>query len=326
MKFCLIGCGDIATNMHAPSYVEYKKKHPQFELAACCDPIESRAKAMQQRVGFQRCYTNHQEMLRLEKPDVVSVIVNETAAPAVGIDVLRAGIPMMIEKPPGRSSADTIALALEARKGNVPCQVAFNRRYMPVLTAMRNSAPEKIQLISYDMFRYERNDRLFANTAVHAIDAVRFLAQADYAHVTFNYFEMPEYGEGVCNIFMNCEMTSGAQAQIRICPMSGASLERAAIHGRGCSIMGYTPAWGNYDSPGRIEIFRDGKAPTTVSFAPQEVFQNNGFCAENEAFFDAIERGESPKLNLEAAINTMLVKECIDHRQKEFLISQTPVF
>lgn len=322
MKFCLIGCGGIVNSMHAPSYQEYRREHPDFRLAACCDPRAERAEAMQRHLGFERYYTNHQEMLAREKPDAVAVIVSEAASFAVGMDVLRAGVPMLIEKPPGRLSHETMQLAEEAERRGIPCQVAFNRRYMPVLAAMRERAPENIQLITYEMIRCERKDRHFSDTAIHAIDAVRFLADADYRHVRFSYLEMPEYGEGVCNILMDCRMTSGAQAQIRICPMSGMSLERASIHARGRLIQGFTPAWGGYDNPGRIEDFCNGSGPEIIRFPECDTYLNNGFYAENKAFFDAIAAGEKPRPSIGAAINTMLVKECIDRRETEFCMDE----
>ena len=77
MKFCLIGCGNIAETMHAPSYMKYKAEHPEFQMAACCDPIEERAKAMQRQVGFERCYTNHQEMIRKARKLMQSKIKTE---------------------------------------------------------------------------------------------------------------------------------------------------------------------------------------------------------------------------------------------------------
>ena len=318
MKFCLIGCGDIAYTMHAPAYKAYQKKRPEFQLAACCDAQEDRAKAMQESFGFARYYTNYHDMLRIEKPDAVAVAVSETAAVNVGVDVLRAGLPLLIEKPPGRQSCDTERLIQAAMETNTPCQVAFNRRYMPVFTTMRAIAPEKIQLITYDMVRCNRSDQKFSNTAVHAIDAVRYLANADYRHVRFHYDEMPEYGPGVCNILMLCEMTSGAQAQIRICPMSGVTLERAAIHAENRLIAGYTPVWGAYDTPGRIEDFKNNQAPEIISFEHCPQFQSNGFLAENEAFFDAIIEGRRPLPSVETSMNTMLVKECLDRRAQEF--------
>ena len=189
---------------------------------------------------------------------------------------------------------------------------------MPVLSAMRARAPEKIHLISYELIRYARKDPYFSNTTVHAIDAVRYLANADYAHVRFSYWEMPQHGEGVCDIFMDCTMTSGAKAQIRLCQMAGVSLERAGIYAENHLLLGYTPVWGGVDAPGRVEDFRDGAAPDILTFEPCEVFRSNGFLQENEAFFGALAAGKKPAPDIAAALNTMLVKECIDRRQREF--------
>ena len=30
MRFCLIGCGNIASTMHAPAYRAYQSAHPDF--------------------------------------------------------------------------------------------------------------------------------------------------------------------------------------------------------------------------------------------------------------------------------------------------------
>jgi predicted dehydrogenase len=320
MKFCLIGCGGIVSGMHAPAYRLYREKHPDFEMAACCDLDKARAEDLQAGFGFARAYNDYHAMLAAEKPDAVAVIVSESASAQVGMDVLHARIPMLIEKPPGRFSHETALLAAAAAAGHVPCQVAFNRRYMPVLAVMREmAAGEEIQQVSYELVRCERRDRHFSDTAVHAIDAARFLANADYRRVRLAYQEMPQYGEGVCNMSLDGEMTSGARVEIRICPMSGASLERAAVHAHNRLLLGFTPAWGGIDSPGRIEDFRGGAAPVIHAFKSSEVFESNGFYAENEAFFDAIAAGRAPSPDIASAMNVMRVKECIDRRQTEFV-------
>lgn len=319
MKFCLIGCGGIAVSMHAPSYRKYILGHPDFHLAACCDPVAERAEKMQAQFGFERFYTDHREMLRREKPDAVAVIVSEAASAQVGLDVITAGIPMLIEKPPGRFSADTERLAQEAEARSVPCQVAFNRRYIPALIELKARIPGGIQLITYEMIRCDRRDRNFSDTAIHGIDAVRFLADADYQTVRFSYTELPAFGEGVCNISMECELTSGAKARLDICPMSGATLERASVHMKDRLLKAYLPVWGGWDSPGHIDDFRNGGNPEVIGFSDHDVYVSNGFYAENEAFFDALIAGHRPQPAISSAVNTMLVKECIDRRQKIYI-------
>lgn len=325
MKFCLIGCGGIAVSMHGPSYRKYMLAHPDFRLAACCDPIAQRAAQMREQFGFERFYTDHVEMLRSEKPDAVAVIVSEAASAQVGLDVITAGVPMLIEKPPGRFSTDTEALAAQAEARAVPCQVAFNRRYMPALRELKARIRGDVQLITYEMIRCDRRDRHFSDTAVHGIDAVRFLSDADYQTVRFSYTEFPAYGEGVCNVSMECELTNGAKAHLDICPVSGASLERASVHMKDHLLRGCLPVWGGWDSPGHIDDFRHGGDPEVVAFSDRDVYISNGFYAENEAFFNALTAGRRPQPAISSAINTMLVKECIDRRQKIFLRNEEMV-
>ncbi len=321
MKICLIGCGGIAGTMHAPALKKYQQTHPVLQLAACCDTREEQALAMKEKFGFARHATDYRKMLQEERPDAVIVAVNTRYAANVGADVLRAGIPMLIEKPPGSNTQETRQLLAEAQKGQVPCQVAFNRRYMPVLCALREQTPDKLQLITYELIRHNRRNGHFVETAIHAIDTVRFLADADYRRVRFTYQEMPEYGQGVCNIFMDCQMTSGVYAQLRICHMTGATLERASLYGENRLVKAYTPVWGAYDHPGRIEDFRNDQPPIVTSFAPGEVFETNGFLAEDTAFLDAIAQKKSPRPNIAAALNSMQIKDCIDQRKTEFLLA-----
>ena len=86
---------------------------------------------------------------------------------------------------------------------------------------------------------------------------------------------------------------------------------------RGKLLLGYTPAWGGCDSPGRIETFTEGGPPEKTVFEPAEVFVSNGFYAENEAFFSAVKAGKQPSPAIREAVNTMRVKECIDERLPE---------
>ena len=121
-----------------------------------------------------------------------------------------------------------------AEKSGLPNQVAFNRRYAPLVRELKNrleasSRPEDIQNLRYDFFRINRRDADFATTAIHGIDTVRFLAGAPYRRVRFHYQPFPALGPTVANLFMDCEMTSGATAQINFCPVTGVIIERATV-------------------------------------------------------------------------------------------------
>ena len=81
----------------------------------------------------------------------------------------------------------------------VPHQVAFNRRYVPLLAELRERirllpAGATLQHVRYEMVRVNRRDPDFSTTAVHAIDAVRFIAGADFAESASATSACPTWG------------------------------------------------------------------------------------------------------------------------------------
>ena len=358
-KLCTIGCGGISTGVHGPSYVKYRRENPDFETAACCDIDPQKAAAYANRFGFARHYTNFTEMLRKEKPDAVCVTVDEDHIAEVGVAVLNLGFPMFIEKPPGKNSRETLMLIDAARKANVINQVGYNRRHMPILQRLRemvalyernekteNSAAgcrDGLQHIRYDFYRVGRFDEDFSDTAVHGIDAVRYLTGADYVRVNFSYQALPQYGTNVQNIYMDCTMSSGVHAALSFCPVTGAVLERATISAKDNTWIANTPIWAEgYDKPGELIHIYKNRAKAVISAADLcgdesgreggainesaaaggsyggEVYITNGFYNENKAFFDCVRKGQKSACDLESALNTSLVKDCITNHEPFF--------
>ena len=175
--------------------------------------------------------------------------------------ILSRGIPLLLEKPPGETVDEVDRLAAAAREGgrggrDVPHQVAFNRRYVPLVAALRDggsnvSGPAApLQHVRYEMVRVNRRDPDFSTTAVHAIDAVRFITGSDFAEIRFRYQDLPALGAGVANIFMDAVMRSGATAHLSFCPVAGVVVERAELHARDHTFFLEIPMWNGYDSPG----------------------------------------------------------------------------
>src|SRR5262249_15203999 len=308
MRLCLVGCGDHASSSHGPAQAKYAAAHPDVVLAGCCDTVEARADAHRARYGFGRAWSDMEAMLDAEEPDAVVVVVPETATVAVAEAVLRRGLPLLVEKPPGRTAAEVDRLIAAADRGrdgrSVPNQVALNRRYVPLAAELRRrldargASAAPVQHVHYEMTRVDRRDRDFSVTAIHGIDAVRYLAGSDYAHVRFRSRELPELGEGVANVFMDAVMASGATAHLAFCPVAGVSVERAAVHAHGETFFLHVPMWGAFDSPGLLLHLRDGQVASRVSgddLTPDaKPFELGGFLAELEAFLGALARGEAP--------------------------------
>jgi predicted dehydrogenase len=327
MKLCAIGCGAHAVSSHGPAQALYAARHPGVALAGCSDLDPARAERHRERFGFARSYADPWSMLDAERPDAVAVAVPEDATCAVASRVLEEGYALLVEKPPGRTPEEVDRMAAAADAGGpggrpVPHQVAFNRRFAPMVRAARERLVDSgapLRHVHYEMTRVDRRDRDFSTTAIHGIDAVRFLAGGDYAAVRFTYRERPEAGPGVADIFMDAVLTCGATAHLAFCPTAGVVVERATLHAAGHTFYLHIPMWGGIDSPGHLWHYADGRERAhVVGDAAAEPFVLGGFYAEYEAFLGDLAAGRTPSPGLRESRQSVAVAERIRHRESEY--------
>ena len=328
-RICVIGCGGIATGYHGPSYQRYAATHPQLVLAACCDVDAEKAAAFGARFGFERTYTDFQPMLQAESPNAVCLAVPPPLTCAIGCQVLAAGYPLLLEKPPGLDRAEVDRLiAAAAAAGDIPNQVAFNRRYTPLVrrlkTLLTDGGGANLQHLRYDFTRVGRADADFSTTAIHGIDTARFIAGSDYAHLEFHYQPLPQFGPAVANVFLDGAFVSGATVHLEFCPVTGAVTERATLYAHDHTWMLHLPVWNGFDAPGRLQhvykgaLAQDESGPQVTGSAEDYVL--NGFYAENAAFFDDIQAGRRPAGDLTTARQSVEIAQCIRERRSTYTL------
>ena len=66
LRIAVVGAGNIARSYHLPSLRRLADQDSELELAALCDMVEERARAMAERFGFARAYTDYRAMLDAE--------------------------------------------------------------------------------------------------------------------------------------------------------------------------------------------------------------------------------------------------------------------
>jgi myo-inositol 2-dehydrogenase / D-chiro-inositol 1-dehydrogenase len=326
MRLCQVGCGEHARVAHGPSQARCARERADLVLAGCCDLDPGRAEAFRRDFRYDRAFTDPLAMLEAERPDAVVVVVPVERTVAVGSLVLERGLPLLLEKPPGETAADVDRLIAAAEKGGraVPHQVAFNRRFAPLVRELRRRIEEAgpLQHLHYEMTRVERRDPDFSTTAIHGLDAVRHLAGCDYAGARLRYREMPDLGPGVANILVDAVMTSGATAQLAFCPVAGVLVERAAAHAHGHSLFLHVPMWSGVDSPGRLWHYSGGQLETEVGGDQvgdgTALFELGGFYRETVAFLDALAVGRAPSPSLRESRQSVEIAERIRHRATEY--------
>lgn len=319
MRFAVIGCGWITGAVHAPAYLHYMKEHPEVIPAACCDIDPGRAEAVRAGFGFERAWNDPEAMLAGEELDAVCLNVPPAMTCALGCLVLRRGIALLCEKPPGQTPEELERLITTAVEGKAAHMVAFNRRWMPLVRELRDRLDNRqVEHVQYTLSRVGRKDNDFGTTAVHAVDAVRFLTNSEYRRVQIHYRELPDIGEGVANYALMAEMTSGALAEIALTPLAGMAVERATVSARGWSADLRMPV-GAADRDGRLRISVDGRLEADLdgiqTAGGNEEWRLSGFYQEDAAFFDALRAGLKPPDGLETARQSVMIMRAMKERQ-----------
>lgn len=329
MRIAQIGCGEHARVAHGPSQARCARERADLVLAGCCDLDLERAESFRREFGYARAFADPLAMLEAERPDAVVVVVPIERTVAVALLVLERGIPLLLEKPPGVSVAevDQLIAAAAKRGSETKHQVAFNRRFAPLVRELRRRIEvveplQPLQHLHYEMTRLERRDPDFSATAIHGLDCVRYLAGCDYAEARFRYRELPSLGAGVANILMDAVMASGATAQLAFCPVAGVVVERAAAQAHGHSFFLQVPMWGGADSPGRLSHFVAGRLEDELTgdrFGDgSALFELGGFYAETVAFLDALAAGRVPSPGFVEARQSVEIAERIRERCVEY--------
>jgi predicted dehydrogenase len=219
---------------------------------------------------------------------------------------------------------DRLVAAAERHGRVIPHQVAFNRRFAPLVRELRRRIEEAgpLQHLHYEMTRVERRDSDFSTTAIHGLDAVRYLAGADYAEARFRYRELPALGPGVADIFVDAVMTSGATAHLAFCPVAGVLVERAAAHAHGHTFFLQVPMWSGVDSPGRLWHFAGGRLAADVGGDEvgdgTALFELGGFYRETVAFLDAVTAGRPPSPGLRESRQSVAMAEHVRERRPSY--------
>ncbi len=316
----MIGCGSFARQFHGPAQQRCAAQDPTLELAACCDVDENRARDYGSAFGYARHYTDLLAMLAAERPDAVVLAVPPGITSVAASLVLARGFPLLLEKPPGISPGELGTLIEAADKGRARAQVGFNRRYMPVMRRAREIldgefATTPVGRIDYEMLRFNRWDSDFSTTAVHAIDAVRFLAGSPFCTARLAYQPLTHEGREAADISLEVECVSGTRVRVGIQPVAGCNSESVKIHAVGQSLTIRIPYPGKTMGDGRLEHWRGDELMTSFSDAGGDALEKMGIVDETKAFLAAVRSGAEPSPGLKDCRQQVALMETIRLRR-----------
>ncbi len=176
VKVALIGAGRWGRE-HARIFAE----RPDVEFCAVVGRTPERTHARAAEFGV-RPYLDIEEMLRREKPDLVSLCLPNQGHFAATLQVIQAGYPLLVEKPLVFDLDEADTLLNEAAKRSLFFAIDFNHRYArPVQQALEALEAGRLGDIVFATWRFGgegTSDHPYANlieTQCHGFDLLEYL-------------------------------------------------------------------------------------------------------------------------------------------------------
>ena len=176
LKVAVIGAGGWGYQ-HARAL----SSRPDVELCSITGRTPERTAARAAEFGV-RAYTNVQEMLQQEKPDLVTLSLPNREHFDATMQVIHAGIPLLVEKPLTFEMAQADLLIQQAQIRELFFAINFNHRYaIPVAMARRAICEGQLGDLVFATWRFGGEggtDHPFNNlieTQCHGFDMLEFL-------------------------------------------------------------------------------------------------------------------------------------------------------
>lgn len=306
LRVGVVGAGAHSNRQHGPALKRCATDDPSIRLAAVCDVNAERARRYAERFGFQGSYTDVDRMCDSEDLDaIIAVSPTEKTHSLVG-DLLRRGLPTLIEKPPGRTIEETRDLQEIAVENDTPHMISFNRRFNPAVVRAREflttrPSPQTVIARLHRVGRLEP-DHVF-NTGIHAVDlACSFLSSPQ--RVVSHRWQPSENGGEPCEALIEC--TKEDTATISLAPNAGSHKEVYEIVGPQYTITidVATPTVTGFGAgESELQWSIEDDAPTC---------KRVGALAETEGFLDAVRGDRRFGPDLHDGLETIRTVSAID--------------
>jgi myo-inositol 2-dehydrogenase/D-chiro-inositol 1-dehydrogenase len=186
IKVGFIGCGSHSTENLYPCLRYFSDR---VELVATCDIDAEKAERNARLFGFDKWYKDYRQMIEVEDLDGVFIVGHPNMHYEIGLECLKSGIHIFVEKPPALNSDQAYRLLEASKEHNRFVMVAFMKRfsvgYRLAKTIIDKLERGKIAHISTkfangpygSIWGIEPPAKAFLiGQAVHHFDLVRFLA------------------------------------------------------------------------------------------------------------------------------------------------------
>ncbi|MDR0902547.1 MAG: Gfo/Idh/MocA family oxidoreductase [Opitutaceae bacterium] len=288
LKLCVIGAGEHSRLSHLPALAAFQQRNEDVALAAICDLDFARAREAARTFGFAQSFASPDAMLDEIQPGACLVIAPVAATAELSLRLLRAGCPVLVEKPLGPTLEAARAFAAASAMCPAPAMVSMNRRFDPMTAAaLAWIGKRRVTTIKAVMRRERRVEPDFlAATGLHIVDVVCSIGGA-VAHCD----SRAEWVNDAWWWTLRVVFASGIKAVLEIQPTRGRDEEWLQFSGDGF----LAESRGAEFDAGRWQGWVDGKPAESGSTRGLPPFEANGTCAETGAFVGAVRAKHPPR-------------------------------
>ncbi len=307
LRVAVIGCGS-----RGRGHTKILSEFGDTDLVAVCDPIEAARNNAADTFNIPNRYETIEALLDNETLDAIFVATPAHLNGEAALPCLKHGVSTLLEKPPGMSVSETIALRNAAAQSGAKGMVGWNRRFHPTILEAKRRVTERgpvtqivgefhksiTRLTQSGKFPEHLMDNMFLETPIHALDTIRAVAEADVQEVhSVVQRAISDYKDVHAALIL---FDNGCVAQHIANYTTDARLERYEIHGR------------------NISAYLEGVSHGTI-FCDRTQYKlteagTGGTVEQNRYFLDCVKSNTPisfPAANLDEAVKTMQLAEDI---------------
>ena len=305
LQVAVIGCGG-----RGRGHLKILSEFDDTALVAVCDPVEAARNNAAEMFNVPNRYESIEALLDSETLDAIFVATPAHLNGEAALPCFERGVHTLLEKPPGMSVAETVALRSAAERTGAKGMVGWNRRFHPIIVEAKRQVTARgpvTQIVGEfhksitrltGRFPEHLMDNMFLETPIHALDTIRAVAEADVQEVhSVVQRAISDYKDVHAALIL---FDNGCVAQHIANYTTDARLERYEIHGRDISAY--------LEGVSQGTVFCDGTQHKLTQAG------TGGTVEQNRYFLDCVKSDTPvsfPAANLDEAVKTMQLAEAI---------------
>ncbi len=222
LRVGVVGVGHLGSR-HAQIYTQL----PGVRLAAVCDIDPTRARPIARTLDC-RSYTDYRALL--SEVDAVSLAVPTSLHGPIGLELLRSGIHLLIEKPVAATLAQADALIRTATRRRLVLQIGHVERFNAAIHAARKHLrhPRFIEVHRLSPYPFRGTDvGVVLDVMIHDLDLLLWLVRAPVWRVAALGVPVLSPSEDIANA--RVEFASGCVANLTASRISDETIRRIRV-------------------------------------------------------------------------------------------------